>query len=90
LLIFTFLISGGYANAAAQASREWVHKTVFGVFLHDRGPTSDHHESGVDPNWEIQLNPPAWSYWQWLGSPFPMVGLTPNFNGDSSVFYAEL
>ena len=26
-----------------------VYKTVFGVFLHDRGFASDKHEGGVDP-----------------------------------------
>jgi hypothetical protein len=36
----------------------WVHKTIFGLLLHDRGPFSDRHESGVDP--ELQFKPPAW------------------------------
>jgi hypothetical protein len=74
--------------------RNWKRATTqenhFGLFIHDRGPTSDKHEGGVDPNWEIQFNGPDWKLWQWIGAPFPMVGLTPNFNGDTSVFYGGL
>jgi len=67
-----------------------IHKLVFGLFLHDRGPASDRHENGVDPNWEIQLKPPEWKYWNWIGAPAPMAGMTPNFNGHTSAFYAGL
>lgn len=79
------------AARGADASVEpLVHKTIFGLLLHDRGPISDRNEHGVDPNWELQFNAPKWAPWRWIGSPNPMVGLTPNFNGDTSAFYAGL
>ena len=68
-----------------------VYKTIFGLFLHDRGPTSDRQETGaVDPNWELQFHAPDWKLWHWIGSPSPMLGAIPNFKGDTSVFYAGL
>ena len=79
-----------FAHAGDAPSEPLVRKTVFGVLLHDRGPFSDRHESGVDPNWELQFNPPKWAAWRWLGSPNPMLGVTPNFTGDTSAFYAGL
>jgi hypothetical protein len=78
----------GFSAAAQNASPPLLHKLVFGIVAHDRGPTSDRHESGVDPNWEIQVTPPSWNIWQWIGSPNPSIGVTPNFNGHTSVFYA--
>jgi len=95
VMIFSFfLFVAGLPLSRVQAATDSrlpsVHKLVFGLFLHDRGPASDRHESGVDPNWEIQLKPPDWKYWKWIGSPVPMAGMTPNFNGDTSVFYAGL
>jgi hypothetical protein len=77
-------------SAGDSETDQLIHKTVFGIFLHDRGPASDRHESGIDPNWELQLNPPKWRPWRWIGSPYPMIGLTPNFKGDTSVFYSGL
>jgi hypothetical protein len=76
-----------FSQAQTKVEQPWVRKVVFGLVAHDRGPFSDKHEGGVDPNWEIQLNPPRWKYWRWLGSPLPIIGATPNFNGDTSVFY---
>lgn len=63
---------------------------MFGVLLHDRGPFSDRHESGVDPNWELQFQPSGWPPWRWIGAPNPIRGVTPNFVGDTSVFYGGL
>ena len=76
--------------AAEREDARLIYKSVFGLFLHDRGPTSDRHESGIDPNWELQFNPPEWRLWRWIGSPLTMIGATPNFKGDTSVFYAGL
>ena len=87
LLVF---LSSGYVAGAENGTVPLLRKTIFGLFIHDTGPTSDKHEGGVDPNWEIQLNGPDWKLWRWIGSPFPMVGLTPNFNGDTNVFYGGL
>jgi len=89
LLLIAFVCLG---NAAPEdpPNTPWVRKTIFGLFLHDRGPSSDRHESGIDPNWEIQFNPPAWKFWRWIGSPYLTAGLTPNFNGDTSVFYGGI
>lgn len=91
ILTFLFIFSfSGLVSAADEDNHPLLHKTVFGIFLHDRGPASDRHESGVDPNWEIQFNAPKWKQWQWIGSPYPMIGVTPNFKGDTSVFYGGL
>ena len=92
IFYLAFLLYGlaGTAHPADLPTEPWVHKSIFGLMLHDRGPFSDRHESGVDPNAELQLNPPKWPAWQWLGSPSPMVGLMLNFKGDTSVFYAGL
>lgn len=76
--------------AAGDGSEPLLHKAIFGLALHDRGPFSDRHESGVDPHAEVQFTPPRWSAWRWIGSPHPMLGLTANFTGDTSVFYAGL
>jgi hypothetical protein len=92
LFCLALLLFGSDDLAAASEFSEdsWVHKTVFGLLLHDRGPLSDRNESGVDPNLELQLKPPDWPAWRWIGSPKPMLGITPNFNGDTSAFYAGL
>ncbi len=90
LLLFVMGAPLARARGADSSPLPSIHKLVFGLFLHDRGPGSDRHESGVDPNWEIQLKAPDWKYWKWIGSPAPMAGMTPNFNGDTSAFYAGL
>ena len=90
LSVFMGFLLSRYVAAEDNGNVPLVRKTIFGLFIHDRGPTSDKHEGGVDPNWEIQLNGPDWKLWRWIGSPFPMVGLTPNFNGDTSVLYGGL
>lgn len=90
LLALTLYAPLEFSHAGDAPADSLVRKTVFGILLHDRGPFSDRHENGVDPNWEIQFNPPKWSAWRWLGSPAPMLGVTPNFTGDTSVFYAGL
>lgn len=58
-----------------------------GILVHDRGPTSDHNEGGVDPNIELQFKPLQGSLWRAIGSPRPHVGFTPNFTGDTSALY---
>ena len=25
----------------------------------------------LNPNWEVQFNPPEWRWWRWVGSPLP-------------------
>jgi hypothetical protein len=92
IICLVFMIFGfpEFAQSATGPVEPWLEKAVFGLLLHDRGPFSDRHEAGVDPNMEIQFTPPSWRPWQWLGSPSPMLGLTPNFNGDTSVFYGGL
>jgi hypothetical protein len=58
---------------------------AIGVMAHDHGPTSDHNEDGVDLNLEAQFAP-----LDFPGSPRPHLGLTANFNGDTSAAYAGL
>jgi lipid A 3-O-deacylase len=89
-LALTLYGSQGHAHAVDVPAEPLVRKTIFGVLLHDRGPFSDRNENGVDPNWKLELNPPKWSAWRWLGSPEPILGVTPNFSGDTSAFYAGL
>lgn len=97
LFFFTSLLSGpacGAENAAGTPDKSepkpWVRKVAFGILLHDVGFISDQRENGVDPNWEVQFNPPQWGWWRWVGSPSAMVGATPNFTGDTSVLYVGL
>jgi hypothetical protein len=75
------------SNADQSDAKGWVRKVSFGIVLHDVGFISDKRESGVDPNWEVQFNRPEWSWWRWLGSPYPIVGVTPNFAGGTTEFY---
>lgn len=70
------------AQAAEPALSSWPVLAV-GVFAHDQGPASDHHEHGVDLNIEVQFSP--FEVW---GSPRPHLGATLNFSGDTSVAYA--
>ena len=97
LVFFIFLYSGASSGAEDAASntdksepKPWVRKVAFGILAHDIGPVSDNRESGVDPNWEVQFNPPEWRWWRWVGSPSPMTGATPNFSGETSAFYLGL
>jgi len=91
LILFASLFPSSHHVLAAEGQdTRLLYKSVFGLFLHDRGPTSDRHESGIDPNWELQFDPPEWRLWRWIGSPLTMIGATPNFKGDTSVFYAGL
>jgi lipid A 3-O-deacylase len=94
LFFLTFLLSGTAFGAESVVSngdksevKPWVRKVAFGILLHDVGFISDQRENGVDPNWEVQLNPPEWRWWRWVGSPSPMIGATTNFVGDTSEFY---
>jgi len=79
------------ANTAPTSEvKPWVSRVAFGILLHDVGFISDQKEHGVDPNWEMQFNPPEWKWWRWVGSPSAMLGATPNFNGYTSAFYLGL
>jgi hypothetical protein len=89
LLVFAGFFPGA-SCAEEKNERTLLYKTTFGLFFHDRGPTSDRHETGIDPNLELQFRQPDSKLWHWLGKPYPMIGLTPNFKGDTSVFYAGL
>ena len=62
---------------------QWI--WAIGVFAHDRGPTSDRHEDGIDLNLEVQFAP-----LRIMGAPRPHLGLTANFEGETSVAYAGL
>jgi len=94
---FLFLLSGSAAGAEdtesadkPKADSPLIRKTVFGLGLHDTGPISDKQENGVDPNWELQFNPPKWRWWRWIGSPYTIVGVMANFNGATSQVYGAL
>lgn len=50
-----FYSSVGVARAGDAPAEPLVCKTIFGVLLHDRGPFSDRHENGVDPNLNCSL-----------------------------------
>lgn len=54
-----------------------------GIIAHDRGPWGDHHESGVDLNFELLFAPMDVS-----GTLRPHLGATLNFTGDTSMAYA--
>jgi len=84
----------GAENAATNAGnhevKPWVRRVSFGIVAHDIGFISDQRENGVDPNWEVQFNRPDWTWWRWLGSPYPSIGVTPNFNGETTAFYFRI
>jgi hypothetical protein len=73
---------------AAEGSSATRHLAL-GVLAHDRGPLSDENESGVDLNLELQWRP-AGSHSFGIGSPHLRLGVTPNFEGDTSLLYASL
>jgi hypothetical protein len=94
VLFFISLLTGTVSAAESTASnpdtgeeKPWVRRVSFGMLLHDIGFISDQNEHGLDPNWEVQFNRPEWRWWRWLGSPYPIVGVTPTFNGGTSEFY---
>jgi hypothetical protein len=89
-LIFLGALCFASASAASGNGAPLLRKTSFGLLLHDRGPASDRNESGLDLNWELQFRRPEWEIWRWLGSPFTMIGATPNFNGGTSVLYGGI
>jgi hypothetical protein len=71
----------------SQEATPWVRRVSFGIVAHDVGFISDKREYGVDPNWEVQFNRPDWTWWRWLGSPYPSFGVTPSFTGETTAFY---
>lgn len=77
--------------AAAQGNdKPLIYRVSAGLLLHDRGPTADDHEDGIDPNIEIKFNPPSWELWQKIGAPYPTLGVTPNLVGDTSAIYTNM
>ena len=75
-------------NASVQAKEPGGHAErtlAIGVLAHDYGPASDHNENGMDLNLEAQFAP-----LDFFGSPRPHLGITANFNGDTSAVYAGL
>lgn len=89
-MLIVLMAAAGAARAADAGRTPWIEGVVLGVLLHDRGPTSDEHERGVDPNIELRLRRPHWSAWRAIGSPSLHVGLTPNFRGDTSALYGGI
>lgn len=74
----------GGDGAAPRSEARW----LVGVLAHDRGPLSDEHEGGMSLNLERQFAPldtPGW-----LGRTRAHIGITPNFNGDTSAAYGGL
>lgn len=69
------------AELAGNAQWIW----AAGIIAHDRGPTSDRQEDGIDLNLEVQFAP-----LDIFGSPRPHLGVTANFEGDTSVAYGGL
>lgn len=79
-------LGAGIMPAQAADIAQTSGKTLaIGVLAHDSGPFSDHHEDGVDLNLEAQFAP-----LNFIGSPRPHLGVTANFQGDTSVAYAGL
>jgi len=96
--LFTWLVAG-FVFAAEDSPPPsdkteepipWVRKVAFGLVLHDVGFISDQWEHGLDPNWEVQFNPPQWRWWRYIGTPMAILGATPNFNNGTSAFYLGL
>lgn len=80
------LIIGLNAPAQAREPGDHAERTLaIGVLAHDYGPASDHNEDGVDLSLEAQFAP-----LDFIGSPRPHLGVSANFNGDTSAAYAGL
>lgn len=62
-------------------------RLAIGVLAHDRGPSSDYNESGIDPNIEIQFAPIERGIGRAIGSPRLHLGASINFDGDTSALY---
>lgn len=89
-VIAAAMIAAIVAPAAANAAGPAGQRFLFGVLVHDRGPTADNNEDGIDPNLEMQFRPPDWALWRTLGNPRPHLGLTPNLNRETSAAYGGL
>lgn len=87
-LLFALLAAAQAARAGEYPAGSRLDSLSVGVLLHDRGPTSDRNEDGIDPNLELQFRPPGWAGWRAIGAPRPHLGLTPNLDGDTSALYA--
>lgn len=72
-------------HAAGRTDNTQQRTLVMGAFAHDSGPFSDHHEDGIDLSLEAQFEP--LNIW---GAPRPHLGITANFQGNTSVAYAGL
>jgi len=68
---------------ATEPARDGRRTLAIGVIAHDRGPSGDHHEDGIDLNLEVLFAPIDLS-----GSLRPHLGATLNFTGDTSMVYA--
>jgi lipid A 3-O-deacylase len=76
------LVSPAPAQASEPAREGW-RTLAIGVIAHDRGPSGDHHEDGIDLNLELLFAPVDLS-----GTLRPHLGATLNFTGDTSMVYA--
>ena len=84
-IIVLAMVIGLAPALAAEGIRDSGKTLAVGVLAHDSGPFSDHHEDGVDLSLEAQFAPlDIWA------SPRPHLGITANFQGDTSVIYAGL
>jgi lipid A 3-O-deacylase len=72
-----------WGEPAASAAEHEERMLAAGLLAHDRGPMSDRHENGIDLNLEMQFAPLAV-----FASPRPHLGISANFNGDTSTLYA--
>lgn len=62
-------------------------RIAIGLLVHDRGPISDRQEDGLDLNFELQLRPPEWRLWKFIGNPKPHAGLSINSQGGTNIGY---
>lgn len=56
-----------------------------GAFWHDTGPFGSSKESGIDGNFEVLFQSP--SFFEYIWSPRPHLGVTVNSEGDTSQAY---
>jgi hypothetical protein len=81
---WAILVALGVLAPAQAAAANGKRIAAIGVLAHDSGFASDHHEDGVDLNFEMQFAP-----LDFRGPPRPHLA-TLNFQGDTSVAYAGL
>lgn len=78
------------AFSAVPTATASLDRTAVGVFVHDRGPLADRHESGLDLNVEFRFAMPGGEAGERERRPQPHLGITLNTKGETNAAYGGL